>query len=60
VVKRLNDALKLALADENTRNRLLNLGAVLPAPAEQTPAHLGNFVKQEIARWTPVLQGQKK
>lgn len=60
VVTKLNDALKKALVDENTRARLLNLGAVLPAPAEQSPEYLGTFVKAEVARWTPVLLGDKK
>jgi tripartite-type tricarboxylate transporter receptor subunit TctC len=59
VVARLNDALRKALADDGTRNRLLNLGAVLPREMEQSPEYLGTFVKAEVARWTPVLSGVK-
>ena len=59
ITAKLNDALRKALADETTRNRLLNLGAVLPKPEEQTQAYLGDFVKKEIARWTPVLKAAK-
>jgi tripartite-type tricarboxylate transporter receptor subunit TctC len=60
VVTKLNDALKKALADETTRTRLLNLGAVLAPVSEQTPEWLGTFVKAEVARWTPVLKNAPK
>jgi tripartite-type tricarboxylate transporter receptor subunit TctC len=56
IVERLNDALTKALADEATRKRLLDLGAVLPDKAGQTPAALGAFVKSEVERWTPVIK----
>ena len=59
ITAKLNDALRKALADEGTRNRLLNLGAVLPAPSEQTQAYLGDFVKAEVARWNKALAGRK-
>jgi tripartite-type tricarboxylate transporter receptor subunit TctC len=44
------------LSDENTRKRLLDLGAVLPDKAGQTQEALGTFVAQEVARWTPVIK----
>ena len=56
VVTRLNQALGMALADEATRKRLLDLGGVIPSKQEQTPAYLGDFVKKEVARWTPILK----
>ncbi len=59
ITAKLNDALKKALADETTRGRLLNLGAVLPKENEQSQAFLGEFVKQEVARWTPILKAAK-
>ncbi len=59
VVTKLNDALVKALADEGTRKRLLDLGAVLPEKNEQTSAWLGDFVAKEVARWTPVLKAAK-
>ena len=34
----------------------LDLGSVIPAPADRTPAALGTLVKSEIAKWTPVLK----
>jgi len=56
IVTRLNHALAMALEDGATRKRLLDLGAVLPNKQEQTPAYLGDFVKKEVARWTPILK----
>lgn len=56
IVKKLNDALVKALDDENTRKRLLDLGGVIPSPAERTPEALQKLVDSEVARWTPVLQ----
>ena len=52
----MNDALKTALDDPATRKRLLDLGGVLPKDNERTPEYLGEFVKQEVARWTPILK----
>jgi tripartite-type tricarboxylate transporter receptor subunit TctC len=56
IVTKLNDALVKALDDENTRKRLLELGGVIPAKAERTPASLQKLVESEVARWTPVLK----
>ena len=56
IVDKLNSALTAALADDNTKKRLLELGAVLPSAKEGTPAWLGDFVKIEVARWSPVLK----
>ena len=53
---KLNDALVKALDDEGVRKRLLDLGSVIPATAERTPAALGTLVKSEIAKWTPVIK----
>lgn len=56
VTAKLNDALAKALADETTRKRLLELGAVLPEKSQQTQEWLKSFVAQEVARWTPVIK----
>jgi len=56
IVTRLNQALGMALDDEATRKRLLDLGAVIPSKQERTTAYLGDFVKKEVARWTPILK----
>ncbi|MBM3486292.1 MAG: tripartite tricarboxylate transporter substrate binding protein BugD [Alphaproteobacteria bacterium] len=56
IVARLNDALDKALDDAATRKRLLDLGGVIPDKAGRTSAWLGNFVKAEVDRWTPILK----
>jgi tripartite-type tricarboxylate transporter receptor subunit TctC len=56
VVTKLNAAVVKALDDEGVRKRLLDLGSVIPAAADRTPAALGTLVKSEIAKWTPVLK----
>jgi tripartite-type tricarboxylate transporter receptor subunit TctC len=53
---KLVDALAKALADENTRKRLIDLGGVVPDAAGQGPTALQSLVEAEVARWTPVLK----
>jgi len=56
IVAKLNDAINKALNDDNVRNRLLELGSVIPTPAERSSEALAALVKSEIAKWTPVLK----
>jgi tripartite-type tricarboxylate transporter receptor subunit TctC len=56
IIEKLNAAASKALDDENVRKRLLDLGSVIPGPAERSPAALAALVKSEIAKWTPVLK----
>lgn len=56
IVAKLNDALSKALSDETTRKRLLDLGGVIPEGRERTGEYLGEFVKSEVDRWTPILK----
>jgi len=56
VVAKLNDALAKALDDATTRKRLLDLGGILPDGPGRTPGALGDLVKKEVARWTPILK----
>lgn len=56
IVKKLNDALKKALADENTRKRILDLGGDLSNTDAQTPEGLGKLVASEVTRWNKVLK----
>jgi tripartite-type tricarboxylate transporter receptor subunit TctC len=56
VVAKLNAAAVKALDDEMVRKRLLDLGSVIPGPADRTPEALAALVKGEIAKWTPVLK----
>jgi tripartite-type tricarboxylate transporter receptor subunit TctC len=57
IAKKLSDALLKALADENTRKRLLDLGADLSNKAATTPEGLRKHVESEVARWNKVLKG---
>ncbi|QOZ32630.1 tripartite tricarboxylate transporter substrate binding protein BugD [Bradyrhizobium sp. CCBAU 53421] len=56
IIATLNAAAIKALDDENVRKRLLELGSVIPQPANRTPEALATLVKSEIAKWTPVLK----
>ncbi len=56
IVTKLNDALSKALDDENTRKRLLELGADIPDAKGRTPRALQQLVDSEVGRWTPVLK----
>jgi putative tricarboxylic transport membrane protein len=56
IIAKLNFSAAKALDDETVKKRLLELGSVIPAPADRTPQALGRLVKNEIAKWTPVLK----
>jgi tripartite-type tricarboxylate transporter receptor subunit TctC len=56
IIAKLNAAASKALDDEGVRKRLLDLGSVIPKPAERSPEALAALVKSEIAKWTPVLK----
>ncbi|QOZ56048.1 tripartite tricarboxylate transporter substrate binding protein BugD [Bradyrhizobium sp. CCBAU 53338] len=56
IVAGLNAAAVKALDDETVKKRLLDLGSVIPDPADRTPEALAALVKSEIAKWTPVLK----
>lgn len=56
VTKKLSDALLKALDDENTKKRLLDLGADLSNKEARTPAGLRKLVESEVARWNKVLK----
>ena len=63
VLQRLLAAAQGALRDERTRQRLLDLGADLPEPADQTPEALRRLVSSELDKWVPIIRqsgvGQK-
>ncbi|TPQ36115.1 hypothetical protein C2U70_13520 [Bradyrhizobium guangdongense] len=56
ILATLNAAAVKALDDENVKKRLLDLGSVIPAPAERTPEALAALVKAEVAKWSAVLK----
>ena len=56
VVEKLSAALDKALDDEATRKRLLELGSDIPGKDRRGGAALATLVKNEIAKWTPVIK----
>jgi tripartite-type tricarboxylate transporter receptor subunit TctC len=56
IIAKLNGVAAKTLDDETVKKRLLELGSVIPAPAERTPEALGNLVKSEVAKWSGVLK----
>ncbi len=56
VVDRLATALDQALDDPAVTKRLGDLGASIPPKAERSPATFDRLVKDEIARWAPILK----
>ena len=56
IVAKLNDTLIKALDNDATRNRLLELGSVIPDKAGRSPQALAELVKSEVARWNPILK----
>src|SRR5690242_8130236 len=56
IIASLNAAAIKALDDEIVKKRLLELGSVIPAPKDRTPEALATLVKDEIAKWSPVLK----
>lgn len=56
IVAKLNSALVKALDDENTRKRLLDLGADIADRPGRTPEALQKLVESEVARWNKVLK----
>ncbi len=56
VVDRLDSAVKTALADPATRQRIEGLGQVIFPTDQQNPAGLAVYQKAEIAKWWPVMK----
>jgi tripartite-type tricarboxylate transporter receptor subunit TctC len=56
VVARLNQAVKDALADADTRKRLGDLGMEIVPLERQTPEALGAHQKAEIEKWWPIIR----
>jgi tripartite-type tricarboxylate transporter receptor subunit TctC len=53
---RLTDALDMALNDENTRRRLIEIGSDIPGKTRRGQQQLAALVKKEIARWMPIIK----
>jgi len=56
IVAKLNDVLVVALDDQDTRRRLLDIGTEIPDRAARAPQALRTLVESEVARWSSVLK----
>ena len=56
ILDKLSDALDKALDDPNVRRRLSDLGGYIPDKARQGRQALATLVKDEIARWAPIIK----
>jgi tripartite-type tricarboxylate transporter receptor subunit TctC len=56
IVAKLNAAVRGALADPGVRQRLSDLGQVIPPPEQQTPEALAAHHKAEIEKWWPIVR----
>ncbi len=59
ILVKLNDAVVKALSDDAVRKRLSDLGSDIPSVEGRSRPALAKLVKDEIAKWTPVLKGAK-
>jgi tripartite-type tricarboxylate transporter receptor subunit TctC len=56
IIAKLNAAARAALADPQTRQRLLDLAQDIYPPEQQTPEALYAFQKSEIEKWWPIIK----
>jgi putative tricarboxylic transport membrane protein len=56
ILDKLSDALDKALNDEVTQKRLLELGSEIPDKSRRGQQPLAALLKDEIARWTPIIK----
>lgn len=55
IIARLAEALDRALDEDAVRERIAQLGGAVPPKNERTPAIFDRFVREQIARWSPIL-----
>ncbi len=56
IVDRINKAIQTALDDPAFIRMAEELGVTFPAPGQRTPDGLTNFLKDEVARWRPIVE----
>jgi tripartite-type tricarboxylate transporter receptor subunit TctC len=56
VVAKLSSALDKALSDPAVQKKMSDLGGSVPPRNERSPIFFKNYVKNEIARWHPILR----
>jgi tripartite-type tricarboxylate transporter receptor subunit TctC len=55
IMTKIHAAYAKAMADTDTINRLEKLGAVAPAPDQQSRAYLKILIASDVDRWTKVI-----
>jgi tripartite-type tricarboxylate transporter receptor subunit TctC len=56
ILDKLSDALEQALDDQEVRKRFFDLGGVVPDKSKRGQQALATLVKDEIARWGPIIK----
>jgi len=56
ILNKLSDALDKALDDQKVRSRFSDLGGYIPDKARRGQEALATLVKDEIARWAPIIK----
>ncbi|MBU8539139.1 Bug family tripartite tricarboxylate transporter substrate binding protein [Falsiroseomonas tokyonensis] len=56
VVEKLRSAMEAALSEGMARERLMSLGAEIPAPAQMTSAHYGAVIREELEIYRRAVQ----
>src|SRR6185369_13120798 len=56
ILDKLSEALEEAMDDERTQKRLLQLGSEIPDKTRRGQQQLAALVKDEIARWSPIIK----
>ena len=56
VINKINAAVREALSDPATRQKLADLGQDIPPPDLQTPPGLAGFQKAEADKWWPIIR----
>lgn len=58
IIARMNEVLNKALEHDDVRQRLIGQGVDIAPPERRTPEWLANFIRQGVARWTPLLEAE--
>ena len=56
VVAQLSDALDKTLDDPSVQKKMMDLGGTVPPKSERSATFFEGYVKDEIARWNPILK----
>ena len=59
IMAKIHAAYAKAMADQDTIRKLEQLGAVAPAPEQQSQAYLRNLVAADVDRWAKVITDAK-